>query len=163
MELLDRLFAAMAAWNGGDPRRIQHFIKVHALARLIGLLEGLGSRTLFLLEAVACVHDIGIRPSEVMYGVISGGTQEEEGPAPARAMLSELGFPPDTVERVCLLVGRHHTYEGIDAADWQILVEADFLVNLFEDGASRSAVESAYAKIFRTASGRELCRTMYGI
>lgn len=163
MELLDRLFAAMIAWNDGDPRRIQHFIKVHSLARLIGLQEGLDARTLFVLEAAAYVHDIGIRPSEKKYGMNTGRTQEEEGPAPARAMLGGLGFPPDVTERVCELVGCHHTYRGIDAADWQILVEADFLVNLFEDGASPEAVKSAYGRVFRTESGRTLCSAMFGI
>jgi len=163
MEQLDRLFDAMIAWNDGDPRRIQHFIKVHALARLIGLQEGLDARLLFVLEAAAYVHDIGIRPSEKKYGMNTGKTQEKEGPAPARAMLDELGFPDDVADRVCELVGCHHTYRGINAIDWRILVEADFLVNLFEDGASSDAVKAAYEKIFRTESGRRLCRTMFGI
>ena len=39
-----------------------------------------------------------------------------------------------------ILIGHHYTYDHIDAPDWQILVEADFLVNLFEDGESRDAV-----------------------
>ena len=41
MDLLDRIFAQMVEYFQGDPRRIQHFVKVHAFARLIGHREGL--------------------------------------------------------------------------------------------------------------------------
>ena len=35
-EKLRKLMLAMIAYNNGDAKRIQHFIKVHALAKLIG-------------------------------------------------------------------------------------------------------------------------------
>ena len=44
---------------------------------------------------------------------------------------------------------------------YRILVEADFLVNLFEDGASINAVVSAEEKIFRTPTGTKLLKKMY--
>ncbi len=62
----------------------------------------------------------------------------KEGPALAEQMLSELGFEKDVIERVSFLVGHHHTYTGIDGLDYQILVEADFLVNLFEGNTDTS-------------------------
>ena len=61
---------------------------------------------------------------------------EKEGPAVARGMLMRLGFAENVIERVCYLIGHHHTYTGIEGRDYQILVEADFLVNLYEDGRS---------------------------
>ena len=48
---LQQLLEAMIAYMGGDARRIQHFIKVHALAQLIGRQEQLNERTQFILEA----------------------------------------------------------------------------------------------------------------
>lgn len=45
--------------------------------------------------------------------------------------------------------------------DYQILVEADFLVNLYEDGVSGEAVERAGEKIFRTKSGTDILETMF--
>lgn len=53
---------------GGDARRIQHFIKVHALAQLIGRQEQLNERTQFILEAAALTHDIGIKNGEAKFG-----------------------------------------------------------------------------------------------
>lgn len=49
------------------------------------------------------------------------------------------------MDRVCWLVGHHHTYTDIRDLDYQILVEADCLVNLYEDDAPRSAVEAAWS------------------
>ena len=51
---------AMIAYDSGDPKRIHHFLKVHAFARLIGLEERLDPDTQFILETAALVHDIGI-------------------------------------------------------------------------------------------------------
>ena len=78
-------------------------------------------------------------------------------------MLRELGVPAADIERICYMVGRHHTYDNIDGRDLQILIEADFVVNLYEDHASENAVRTAYERIFRTESGRELLRTVFGI
>ena len=73
-------------------------------------------------------------------------------------MLEELGYPPAFVERVCFLVGHHHTYTAIDGVDYQALVEADFLVNLYEKDEGVEAQRAAYEKIFRTETGRRLCQ-----
>ncbi len=63
-EKLRKLMLAMIAYNNGDAKRIQHFIKVHALAKLIGEEEKLDAKTLYILEAAALTHDIGIKNSE---------------------------------------------------------------------------------------------------
>ena len=52
-------------------------------------------------------------------------------------------------------------YENIDTLPYRILVEADFLVNLYEDDSSRSAAEQAYEKIFRTNTGKNLLKIMF--
>ena len=39
-------------------------MKVHSFARIIGTKEGLDETSLFILEAAAYTHDIGIRPAE---------------------------------------------------------------------------------------------------
>jgi hypothetical protein len=128
------LFSAMTDYYAGDPARINHFVKVHAYARQIGLAEQLDADTLFLLEAAALTHDIGIREAECLYGQCGGKLQERLGPPEAQKMLDSLGFAPDVTERVCFLIAHHHTLDGVDALDWRILLEADFLViNIYCD------------------------------
>ena len=146
----------MIDYFAGDARRINHFIKVHGYARLIGLAEGLDARTLGILEAAALVHDIGIKPSEAKYGNCAGHLQELEGPPVAEAMLTELGFAEEVVDRVSYLVGHHHSYGQIDGLDYQILVEADFLVNVIEGGMSADQIVSIRERIFKIASGRSI-------
>jgi len=55
---------------------------------------------------------------------------------------------------VCHLIGNHHSYQKIDDIDFQILVEADFIVNIFEDEMKRSKIESVVNKYFKTNSGK---------
>ncbi|MBM6968693.1 MAG: phosphohydrolase, partial [Pseudoramibacter alactolyticus] len=53
------------------------------------------------------------------------------------------------------------TYTAIDGRDYQILVEADFLVNLYENAASADAVASARQRIFKTATGLALLDALF--
>ncbi len=161
--MLNTLFSEMIQYYGGNARQIQHFVKVHAFAKLIGELENMEEETLEILEAAAYVHDIGIKPAEEKFGSCEGPLQEKEGPPVAKEMLERLGFEERIVERVCFLVGHHHTYTEIDGMDYQILVEADFLVNLYEDASDKGTVEAVYKNIFRTESGKRICREMFAL
>ena len=161
--MLEKLFLEMISYYSGDPKRIQHFTKVHSYAKLIGEREQLSPEELYILEAAAYTHDIGIKPAEEKYGSSDGKLQEKEGPPVARQMLTEIGYPQEVVDRVCYLVGHHHTYLNMDGMDYQILVEADFLVNLFENASTRKVIRSVDTKIFRTAAGRRILHAMFAL
>ena len=161
---INRLALAMIDYNNGDPKRIQHTTKVHAYASLIGKCEGLDEETQFILESAALVHDVGIRTSEQKYGYQNGKLQEQEGPAVARELLAQIGgYTDQQIERICWLVANHHTYHVCEDLDYQILIEADFLVNLFEDNESMNAIRAVRRNIFRTESGTKMIETMFGI
>lgn len=162
--LNEELIIEMVKFDCGDPKRIQHFTKVYEYAHTIGALEKLDAETLKILEIASIMHDIGIRPSEEKYGRCDGKLQEQEGPAYAHEMMKS--FPeisPEEAERVCFLIGHHHTYVDVDGLDWQILLEADFLVNAYEDGLSKESIKSFREKVFRTKTGMKLLDIMYGI
>ncbi|MDD4691993.1 MAG: HD domain-containing protein [Eubacterium aggregans] len=159
----NQLTLAMMEYYNGDPKRIQHFLKVHSLASLIGQMEKIDSVDQEVLEVAALVHDIGIKVGEEKYGRCDGKIQEEMGPAEAEALLDRLGYDDVIIARVSSLVANHHSYTDIQGKDHQILVEADFLVNLYEDGAEKKSVMAAYRNIFKTHAGKKLCRMMYGL
>lgn len=159
--MINKLHLAMISLYKGDPKRIQHFCKVHSYAKLIGEMENINKDTLFTLEAAALTHDIGIHLCEERYGSCGGKLQEKEGPPLAKKMLADLGFDAAISDRVQYLIAHHHTYSDIDGMDYQILVEADFLVNMYEDCLSREAIESAYNKIFKTETGKRICKQMF--
>lgn len=154
--LLRRLTDAMCRWETQVPQRIHHFIKVHGLARQIGQAEGLSAEEMFILEAAALTHDIGIRPAIEQTGSCPGPLQERLGPPQAALMLQELAFPPHVTDRVCFLISRHHTTQNVDALDWQILLEADFLVNMIENQLSPQAIDACRDNVFRTREGLRL-------
>lgn len=161
MNKLALLTERMIKYYAGDVRRINHFLKVHAFAKQIGELEMLPEDMLFTLEAAALVHDIGIKISEQKYNSSAGKYQEIEGPAEAEKMLSELMFDKSTINRVSYLVGHHHTYDMVDSSDYQILIEADFLVNAFEDNMSVESIMNVRNKIFKSKAGTEILDTMF--
>ena len=107
------------------------------------------------------MHDIGIKVSEQKYGSSAGHYQEIEGPSEAERLLADLGYDTELISRVSYLVGHHHTYSDIDGIDYQILVEADFLVNINEDNMDAAAIKSVRERIFKTKSGMEMLDNLY--
>ncbi len=161
MNTINSVIEKMMDYYKGDPKRIQHFIKVYQFGKLIGEEEGLDARKQRILETACVVHDIGIKASEEKYNSSAGNYQELEGPPIARDLLVSLDYSPEEIDRICWLVGHHHTYKNIEGEDYQILVEADFLVNAWEDGMSPETVENVRKKIFATAAGIRMFETMY--
>ena len=162
MTKIQELALAMINYDNGDPKRIQHTTQVHAYASLIGVGEGLDEETQFILESAALVHDIGIRASEMKFGYQNGKLQEQEGPAVARDLLTRIGgYTEEQIERICWLVAHHHTYHASEDMDYQIVIEADFLVNLYEDNESDHAVRAVRKNIFRTKSGLKMLDDMF--
>ena len=146
--MLEELMMKMIEFDCGDPKRIQHFIKVHSFSKLIGEKEGLDAHTLFVLEAASILHDIGIRVSEEKYGFQNGKLQEQEGPTPAREICTSLGFKEDDIERICFLIAHHHTY-------------TDVVVNAFEDNVSIESIKHAKESFFETKTGKHILDTMF--
>ena len=142
--MINQLHLTMIELYKGDAKRIQHFCKVHSYAKLIAETENVDKNCQFIIEAAALTHDIGIHICEEKYGSCNGKLQEKEGPAIAEKLLGELGFDRNISERVQYLIAHHHTYGNINEMDYQILVEADFLVNgerVIERGSYKSLSE----------------------
>ncbi len=151
---LTKVMLEMVAYDKGDAPRIQQFVKVHNFAAVIGITEGLDEETQLILETAAILHDIGIHPSEIKYGSCAGHYQEVEGPGEAEVILRRVGgYTEAQIERVKFLIAHHHTYTNIEGIDYQILIEADFLVNLFENTSRYDAAKNVREKIFKTEAG----------
>ena len=151
----------MIEFYKGGIHDIDHFLKVWAMAKTIGELEGLDRHTQEVLELAAVVHDISCSLCREKYGDASGKNQELESPPLVEAFFEGLPVARSDVERISWLVAHHHTYTNIDGPDHQILLEADFLVNAGESGYARSAIEAFRQRVFRTAAGTGLLDHMY--
>lgn len=151
----------MIKYLNGDVKRINHMLKVRAFSELIADGEKTDGKIKDILLSAAAVHDIGIHICEKKYGSTVGSYQEKEGPSEARKLMTSLGFSKDDIERVCYLVAHHHTYTDDMSPDYRILIEADFIVNAFEDSLDKKAVSAARKNIFRTETGKKLLDEMY--
>lgn len=161
--MINYVMKNMIKYYEGDPKRIQHFIKVHSFCKFIGECESLSQEMLQILEVSGYVHDIGIKVGEAKYGTCTGKIQEEEGPAVAREMLMDIGFDEALIDRVCFIIANHHSYDNIVGQDYQILVEADFLVNIYESSMPSENIQAVRDNIFKTKTGLEILDTMFFI
>ena len=162
-EKLTQLIHLMVEYDKGEAELIQHFVKVHGFATTIGIAEGMNNDELFILQAAAIVHDIGIPKAMKLYGNCDGKHQEELGPEEARHLLADMDFTEAQVERICWLIAHHHTTSNVTSLDHRILLEADFLVNSFEANVSREGIIAFRNNVFRSASAIALLNTMWNL
>ncbi len=151
----------MIEFYKGNLHDINHFLKVWAFAKTIGEQEQLNGHTQETLELAAVVHDTAYPLCREKYGNTNGKNQEIESPPLVDKFFE--GFPICEADknRISYLVSHHHTYTDVDRLDYQILLEAYFLVNAGESGCSKSTIESSKHNIFRTAAGIRLLNSIY--
>lgn len=158
---MHEILGLMIRYNGKDVRRINHALKVYSFAQYIAEKEGCDAGAAEIIGCAAILHDIGIHNAERKYGSTAGNLQEAEGVIVASSLLEPVLMDGEAKNRVLYLIGHHHSYQRIDGTDFRILVEADFLVNIFEDGMDKGAVLAVREGIFRTAAGIELLDSLY--
>ena len=156
-----QIMEKMIRTSFGNIHDIEHFVKVWSYAKMIGELENLDSETQFVLEAEAIVHDIACPTCREKYGNANGKLQEKESPALISAFFSGTDLTESQVKRVSFVVAHHHTYEGVDGLDWQILLEADYIVNASENEYSKDNLLKFLETQATTKSGKSLIRDMF--
>ena len=159
-DFLGQVRRAMEDYFGVDARRIAHAQAVAGHARdLLAFIEA----DPVLTMTVAYLHDIGIHEAERRHGSTAGNFQELEGPSIARRLLEALQAPTDLVERTITIVGRHHTRNGVDAAEFRILWDADALVNFAEalSGKTPAEIEPILRRHMVTEAGYRAARRMF--
>lgn len=156
-----QIMEKMIAFSDGNIHDIDHLIRVWTYAKTIGELEGIDANTQNILEVAAITHDIACPLCREKYGNTNGKHQEEEGAPLVRAFLSDCGLSDEQLDRVSYLVGHHHTFQGIEGIDYQILIEADYIANASENGYSRENVTNFLDNIMKTETGKRLARAVF--
>lgn len=159
---VSEIMQKMIAFSNGNRHDINHLLKVWGYAKTIGDAERLDADTLFILETAAITHDIACPLCREKYGNTNGKYQEAEGEVLVRDFLADTGLDERQIDRVAYLVGHHHTLTGISGADFQILIEADYLVNADESSYSAENIRNFRDKFFKTKTGIRLLDDIYG-
>ena len=118
-----------------------------------------------IIALAAILHDIGAVNAKQKYNSIDGHYQEIEGPSVAKEILERVGVADEIIQRVCYIVGNHHTPSKIDGVDFQILWDADFLDNL-EFGKQTQDREQLVLQIqenCKTVAGKNLAMKRCGV
>ena len=157
-----QILEKMIAFSDRNIHDIDHLIRVWTYAKTIGELEGLDAEMQFVLETAAITHDIACPLCREKYGNTNGKYQEQEGEPMVRAFLADAGLNTVQVDRIAWLVAHHHTFSDIKGADYQILVEADYIANASENGYSRENVGNFMARIMKTESGKRILTAVMG-
>lgn len=158
-----QILEKMIVFSDGNIHDIEHLIKVWTYAKTIGELENLDRDTQYILEVAAITHDIACPLCREKYGNTNGKYQEEEGGPLVREFLADTGMTEEQIDRVAYLVSHHHTLQGIEGLDYQILIEADYVVNAAESGYSRENIENFTERIMQTGSGRRIARAVFSL
>lgn len=153
----------MVQYYGKNPTDTHHFMGVYAFAVIIAKGEKVDKKTMDIIETAAVIHDIACPLCREKYGDVNGKHQEIESPALVREFLKDFGCSQDFIDRIAFLIGHHHTPDGIDGIDYQILIEADYLVNAYEMNFNKKSITAMYDKFFRTSTGRAILKEMYGL
>lgn len=158
---ISEIMVKMIKYSNGNLHDIQHFLKVYAYTKTIGECEGVSPYQQKTVEIAAILHDIACPLCRKKYGNTNGKYQELEGPALTEEFLQDTGLPEEMIRRVSFLVGHHHTIDKIDGIDYQILLEADYLVNADEANYSAANIQNTKEKLFRTRTGTALLQSIY--
>ncbi len=160
MNLKEPAIEKMKDIFGTDEKRIEHALKVLNYAEEILSGEKMTGSEAEVVILTAILHDIGIHEAERKYNSNSGRYQEIEGPPIAKAILEALRLDSEIVERVCYIIGGHHTWSKNDGKDFQIIWEADMLVNIQDEGVECFGpnIKSVIDKNFKTPTGKKLAQ-----
>ena len=80
-----------------------------------------------------------------------------------REFLADTGMTAEQIDRVAYLVGHHHSPAQINGIDYQILIEADYIVNASESGYGQQAIRTFMEHTMKTAAGIRLTKTVFGV
>lgn len=158
-----RITKKMIDFYNANTHDIEHFLKVTAYAKLIASLENLDEKTSEIIGISAIVHDISCPLCRKKYGSAFGNRQEEESEALLRPFLEEFNLDADVLERVIYIVCHHHTTTDVDGIDYQIILEADFLVNASESHMTNETIQEFYNNVVKTRAGKSLFKSIYEI
>lgn len=140
------------------PFGIEHTFKVLENAEEIMNGEKITGRERELISITAILHDIGAVEAERKYGSMEGEYQEKEGPEITRNILESEGLNSEDIERICYIIGYHHTPSKIDGLDFQIQWEADLLENLtvMDKQKEQQKIKNCIEENFKTTTGKRI-------
>lgn len=140
------------------PYGIEHTMKVLRNAELIMESFKINDELKELISLTAILHDIGAVEAQKKYNSMEGKFQELEGPFIAKDILLQIDYQESKINRICYIIGNHHSPSKIDELDFKIQWDADLLENLAVDEIlnQKDKLVEYIENNFKTEKGKEL-------
>lgn len=154
--LRERVAQEMRRYFGDDKKRIDHALKVAKYAEDILKIEG-GDPLIVLISAY--LHDIGTKRAGEKYKNSSSDFDEKEGAEIAREILVKMNIQRTFIDEICDIISHHHHPREKESLNFQILYEADLIVN-FEEGnfENKEIFNEKIDKEFKTQTGKRIAK-----
>ena len=155
LNIKQQILTELENYFGTDAKRIAHAKAVLCAAE--ELLQR-GGGDWHIVVPTAILHDVGIKVAEEKYGSSAGNYQEVEGPPIVRKILLKVGLRHEHIDEICAIVAHHHSPGKDETLNFQMLYDADGLVNIQESigGMDTEQKKVLIEKQFLTAAGREI-------
>ncbi len=127
--LKGKLIHALVMHFEKDYKRIEHAVNVLQETEKLTLQQPVDYE---ILIASALLHDIGIKIAEKKHGYNNGAMQEEYGPSLARQLLKDCHMEEHKIQKICNIIGNHHSSSKYPYPELKILKKADAIVNKAE-------------------------------
>lgn len=119
----------------------------------------------FIYEVIVLTsifHDIGSFEVEKKYKSVQPQFIMSEAPIIARKIMKQMSIRPDILERVCYILSNYYTRSEIDGLDFQIIWEADLLVDIQEGTLTiKEGSVQELGENFKTNTGIRLLENWY--
>lgn len=161
MENFDSYWLELEKVFAEDPKMLDHTRRVLDFSQQIVQSLSLTEKEKRVVYLASLLHDVGIVEASKKYGSREGKFQQIEGPPIAQRIMELQGETEDIQQRVLYLVANHHNFSRIDGLDFQILVEADMLVNLAEEKMEKDKLAKFIDDFFHTEEGKRLSKKHY--
>lgn len=157
------IIARMKSFFGSEQEYVDHALEVLKFAeQLMGTEESSFNREIVVYAAV--LHDVGIPEALRKHGSAAGPYQEKEGARIARQLLEDLRVPEEIIEEVCGIIGHHHTPGVLHTQNFQLLYDADWLVNFpkaYDINANPASIRAAIDSVFLTQQGKTAASKLF--
>jgi hypothetical protein len=109
----------------------------------------------------ALLHDIGCPNAKTKYGNTTPVNQEREGKPKALEMLASYPISEEEKLLIADVVGLHHHHKELQKMGYELLVEADLIVNLLEGYYNLGQAAYYFDYLVTSRCGRDLYRNMF--
>ena len=139
-----------------DKSQIPHTVCVVYYTHIISQMENIPERESLLLEISAILHDVGCPNSKKKFGNTLPHNQETEGALLVPVFLEKLITGKILTEKECewikTVVGSHHNHLSAQKFSFEIMADADMIVNNQEgyyDGKNFDIQKALYTESAR--------------